>query len=357
MKITILSKLKPFSHTPGLFCLIPGTFWAIRAYPTKLIFINLEQLSDIYQVDLNIQGLVKNFTCIQDLEKGKVDIFGIEKRGYFRFEILATSAGLELKLNRCFKDGLVILFNNLTSKQLYCKDTFMLGVNLTHLGCFSKDVERVSLGNHKKQDWDLIIRRSDIKEIFPIWLKLGILLPDKEPPENHPLISELEKNIEIKDKLSIEKLFLKLFFSNFKGIMCPMRTPQNHLGIIPEQTYHFSPFILLQKGATLIRRLFFHQDNDFLHILPCLPASLHCGRYINLQCDEIGTFDMEWSKKQIKKIKFRAKADKKICFKLQPKIRSFRVRSSLTSKGCDYQRDDEISLCAGRVYFFDRFRK
>jgi len=356
VKIIVNNSLRPFSHTPGTFCLIPGTKWGVSAYPSKLSFIDLESL-DSGEVTLGIEGPVKNFTCVQDLDKGRVYVFGMEKRGYFRFEIFATSEGIELALNRCFKEGIAISVYEKLIRTLYRQDRITLDIKVSEIECFSKDIERLSLGSSKKQDWDLIVRRSDIREIFPIWLKLGILLPEKNPPENHPLVQEIEKKIKKRDRVNIEGDFLNLFFSNFKGIMCPMRLPQNHLGIINAKPFSFSPFILLQKGAKYIQRLFFEQEGLCIHILPCLPKALTCGRYINIQCDEVGVLDMEWSKKTIKKLKLHAKADNKIRFKLQKNIVSYRVRTSLKDKGKVYKADDELPLQSGKIYFFDRFKK
>jgi len=356
VKITVNKPLKPFSHTPGTLCLIPGTKCGIRAYPCKLSFIDLESLNS-GEVTLDIEGPVKNFTCVQDLDKGRIYVFGMERRGYFRFEIFATNEGIELALNRCFKEGIAISVYEKLIRTLYKQDRMTLDIKVSPIGCFSKDIERLSLGSNKKQDWDLIIRRSDVREIFPIWLKLGILLPEKNPPEDHPLIRKIEEKIKNKDRVNIESAFLNLFSSNFKGIMCPVRLPQNHLGITDNNPFSFSPFILLQKGAKYIQRLFFKQDGSYMHILPCLPKNLTCGRYINIQCDEVGVLDMEWSKKTVKKLKLHAKADNKICFKLQRGIVSFRVRNSLKDKGKLYKAEEMVPLQSGKIYFFDRFEK
>jgi len=356
MKIVINNKLSPFSHTPGVLFLIPGTTWALRSYPSKLAFMNLES-SDTCHIDLDVLGPVKNFTCTQDLDKGKVYVYGTEKRGYFRFEIYAVNDGLEIILDSCFNEGFLAKINNKLSKHIYCKDRLSLDVEISNVRCFSKDVESLSLGINKKPDWDLILRRKDIREIFPIWLKLGIFLPDKTPPKEHPIISEIEKKIKNKEKQTIHESFLNLFSTNFNGVLCPMRVPQNHLGIIDEIPFSFSPFILLQKSAKYIRQLFFEQNDRCMHILPCLPSLLHSGRYINIQCNEVGVLGIEWSKKLVKKIKIHSIANNKIRFDLQKKITSFRVRETLQDKGKRYKRNDEILLECGKTYFIDRFEK
>jgi len=75
MKIKIAERLRPFSHTPGASCLIPGTCFAVTAFPTLLRI-------DQHEIKLKLTGPVSNFTLQQDLEKNCVFVFGKAKEGH-----------------------------------------------------------------------------------------------------------------------------------------------------------------------------------------------------------------------------------------------------------------------------------
>jgi hypothetical protein len=66
MNLTIAEKFCPFSHTPGSSCLIPGTWWSVQAFPTRLCFSHRDQRIEI---SLELTGPVELFTLEQDLEK------------------------------------------------------------------------------------------------------------------------------------------------------------------------------------------------------------------------------------------------------------------------------------------------
>ena len=72
MKIAIAERLKPFSHTPGVACLIPGTCWKVEAFPTLL------RIGEKYDLPLPITGPVADFTLELDLEK----VRRVRERGF-----------------------------------------------------------------------------------------------------------------------------------------------------------------------------------------------------------------------------------------------------------------------------------
>src|SRR5262249_35752829 len=112
------------------------------------------------------------FTIIQDLERCEVRVFGMSPLGFFRYRLTALSEnrGLLIKVEKTpsqrvpmsgkgewLLDGEVIAPQRIDSIQTFSPP----------------ELERLSLGNHRAQDLDLIRRRKDLSEILPIWHRLG----------------------------------------------------------------------------------------------------------------------------------------------------------------------------------------
>ena len=140
--IQIAKRLRPFSHEPGSCCQIPGTSYLVEAFPA-LVRIKEYSGSVIQEFPLQIQGPLKQFTVMQDLERGCVTLFSEQ----YHIHILPN---LEV---------------------VHTKHPHLLP--LSHQ-------ERLSLGSHKKLDVDRMRRKNDIYALFPMWFKLGGLL--KLPP-------------------------------------------------------------------------------------------------------------------------------------------------------------------------------
>lgn len=306
MHIKIAAKLRPFSHRPGIRCLIPYSTWEAQIFPAKIFFHNLAS-GQREELSIPLSGPVKGFTVLQDLEKGRIEVFGKTKEGYFR--------------------------NFLNADEL----SFIQRQELP------ESQKRLSLGFHKKQDWDLIQRRGEMGEIFPFWLRLAELIPEIPLPEEPIGTSQL-----------LRQGHLALTFqAAFQGILCPRLQDENHLGLIPdiEVDPMISPLGLLHEGARQIEALFFKDEDDTLSFLPKLPKEFHAGRFINLKTRHGDLIDMEWSKKELKKVIIRPASTRSIRLKLQSQIHSFRVQKNSSS-----QRDQALELQEGKTLYLDRFK-
>ena len=67
--ITIAERLRPFSHTAGSRCIIPGTDAILIGAPHRL------QIGD-WEIPLGNDPFVSDFTLQQDLERNCVWVFG-----------------------------------------------------------------------------------------------------------------------------------------------------------------------------------------------------------------------------------------------------------------------------------------
>ena len=343
MKIAIAERLKPYSHTSGTGCPIPGTLWTLIAYPTRL---EMYHGSKKIILSLGIKGPVDNFTLQLDLERGSILIFGQSKEGYYRLRLEASDEGFDLYAEKTPAGGI-----ETSQGRLHPKDQIHFPVELTfHLAAHT---ERFSLGNHKEQDWDLVTRRLDLKELIPPFLNLAQKIPCIEP---QPLQIDLPKGKP--EKNQIEPLLRTFFQVGLKQLLVPRIHDDHYQGIdLIRSTAEAEPYFLIQQMAQWIRSLFFTQNERRLEILPALSPEFNCGRFIGIRCPGIGTLDFEWTKFFLRQSILKAEVAGEVLFDLQKGIESFRVRRSLREKGKRHNAHEPLLLEPNKTYYLDRFQK
>jgi hypothetical protein len=347
---------------------LPGSSLRFQIFPT---LIRVHDLSDVEPVEVNecslqLHGPVKDFTVQQNLEKGCIHIWGHYQEGYIQLYVFPVEGKgcCAIVIKRCPEQG--ILFSGL-DRPVRKKETVLVGRKTVFLETADRRalpaMDRLSLGSHKAQDWDLLQRRSDLKEIFPLWLRLGQLVPRGSPEKNGGtalLLSRCGEVVEAKNKLEVVPSFLNLFHAGFEGMLTPRLRDTQHqgLGVPPlEKNQYGSPLVLLSLGAELIRSLFVKAAKDELHVLPALPPEFHCGRYINIECREMGILDIEWTKKTIRRMVLHSTVDRKLVVSLQKRIKTYRLRESNKDRGKIIHAGADISIQSGKSYFFDNFEK
>jgi len=266
MRIRKDGRIEPFSHTPGVCMLLPGSGLEVQIFPAKFRVGSFEW-------DLPIEGPVEGFTAQLDLERPSVRVWGRAKSGYFRYRLIASLDGFCMQVER----------GELPTPHSGSHKLFE-----------PPRLERLSLGVHKQPDWDLVTRRCDIAEIFPVWLRLGQLTPQgQDGPFPDSLL----------DSARDESSFIDLFRAGFSGLMMPRLADESHLGLplAPLGSFEGSALPLLTRGAARIRRLFVDEEEGVLHLLPHLPQRLHCGRLLDAPW-QLGRFDMEWSRRRLRRL-------------------------------------------------------
>ena len=344
LHIKIAERLHPFSHQSGTVCLIPKTTWEVQVFPALLRFRDLES-SQHFELALDFKGPIKDFTLEQDLEKGCVRVYGMSQTGYIDYQITRDKNTLNLVRRKGESISLPVAL----------KDEF-----------FPLLPERLSLGMHRSQDWTLVQRRMDLSEIFPTWLRLAALTPQrkiKELPSVGTLIllQECKNAISKREKKQLSPLFTALFQTAFQGILSPRLMDEHFLGIIPQSEKEIpsslSSLVLLQESAKLIRELFFKEEEKKIFLLPCLPPEMHSGRFISIRTSTGDEISMEWSKKLLKKVVWRNATQKEIVLELQASLKSFRLRHALRDRGTRISTDEPLFLKAGQTLYLDRFQK
>jgi hypothetical protein len=308
MKITIAQRLKPFSHTPGAKVVIPGTHFVLEAFPALLRIGNLE-------IPLDVP--VRDFTVSQDLEKNCVWVS--------RNRISASP------------DGFEILFGK-ERKFFPIKIAFSL----------PEHMERLSLGSHKTQDWDLVLRRFDLLEILPVLYALGQKIPPL-PPQPHTGTARL---LDFPDETAFLGLEI-LCRAAFHHILVPRLSDDQHQGLCPDEEGTGNSFYLIQESARRIRSLFFRQEGNRLSLLPSCPFA--AGRMTGVQTT-FGPLDLEWAKGILRRAVLHASMSGEVALDLQKAIKTFRLRLNTWEKGRKRGPSETFLVEAGKTYLLDRFQ-
>lgn len=354
MRITIAERLRPYSHTPGVWVPLPRSSLEVQVFPA---FIRIRDLSEAYPRDLGevsvaILGPVDQFTVVLDLERGLIRVWGKSLGGFFRYRLSAVSSARSIS----------IVIEKSPSEGLHFSESSLIFLIKESSDIELQEKERLSLGNHKAQDWDAVCRRLNPIEFFPVWYRLGRLVPEVsfQPDLGMSLLlKKCEHAIQAGAPEHILSHFRTLFRVAFTGIMSPRLTDEYHHGIPipkPDSSVKNSPLFLLKKGSELIRRLFLDVSGNNVHFLPAIPPEFHCGRFLQVTCGSLGEVDIEWTKKNMRQLIFRAASDETLIFHFPYGIKKFRLRHGDKDRGEYLSCGGELKVCQGNHYFFDNFQ-
>lgn len=357
MRILIADRLRPYTHSLGARCLLPGTSLACEIFPTRISIWDLSKTLPKHLEDINIdlEGPVADFTVLQELEKGHIDVFGQSQKGYFRYLITGRSeGGLQVvvkKFPECSRKP---------EKELYCEHT---SPKISPIA-----FENLSFGCSKAQEWPAIRRRSNLQEILPFWYRLGLWSELPNLAYSKPidavggaasLLAELEKHISDRNLVGMESGFQKLLSVGFEGMFSPRYEDGEHQGILlppVDVTSIDSPLLLLSYGQKLIRSMLISSSDSEIDILPALLPELHCGRLLNVELPNVGRIDLEWSKKTIRRIAFHpSQTNHALRFIFHKGISACRLQ--VANKGIKqrYCSREPFDFICGKSYFFDNF--
>jgi hypothetical protein len=327
MNIAIAERLRPFSHAVGTRFLVPGTSWCVRVFPTRLEFSDLEGKGEPFFLLFDFEGPIKEFTAELDLEQSCLCVFGKTRKGFMRYTLCVRGEGVELTMEKTPLDKVGIDHSLLSERFFLCRgESKQVCGNVKHTKLLK--TERLSLGMHKAQDWDLMCRRLDCKEIFPHWFRLSGLSAASCYAGDFHLLEECRKKIEQRNKEQILEAFEHLFLAAFGGLLVPRLFDSDHQGLTPHQTTApkgISPMPLLVESGKLIRSLFVQEDGGVISLLPCLPTQLHCGRFVGVKTASSVRLDIEWSKKVLKRVVIVPEETQQLYLQLPKGIRSCRV--------------------------------
>lgn len=340
MRIRIAQRLRPFSHCPGVRALLPGTDIRVRFYPTRLYLDRLGPGEPrlLGEIELLPHGVPDGLTVCQDLEKGLLRFWQHGSEGLERYELLA-------------RHDTVYLHQDKGGRQA---TSFVIAPPFSNSAV---PFERLSLGSHKAQEWERMLRRRDLEAIFPLWLRLGQLTPI-ESTCSYTGTAALLQTIPSRAPEKMVEGFENVLRAGFEGMLSPRLIDTDYQGFdLPPPSPSESPLILLSEGAHLIRSLFIQQEGPRIALLPTLPPEFHCGRFLDIDCQGIATLHMEWTKKCLRRAIFRPAVEGDWQFVFQRDLRRFRLRCSTTDRGSIHSCDAPLVLESGKTYFLDCFEK
>lgn len=363
MRLSIAERLRPFSHLPGAHCLLPGCSLAVKFYPSLICIEDLKGPSPekLIEIDLQIKGPLKNFLIVQDLEKGILFAEGEGKEGFIRYRCLLNSQkNVQINVEKVPEGG---IFSKALNKTIHKGDQFEFPCPKAVVCTPVLEKERLSLGSHKKQEWELIKRRLSMDEIFPLWYSLAQQIPQISSAENEgtlKFLQECQASIASNKPETILPQFENLFMAAFEGMLVPQLQDPLYQGfnISPiSSDFKGSPLTLLTKGQELIRSLFIQEKGEEIHFLPALPPQFHCGRMLGIIVPTVGKLDIEWTKKLLRRVILYSDQTKEITFQFQPSLKSFRLRKKGEQEGIRMKCGDTFSILANTIYFLDNFQK
>ncbi len=354
MTIRIAQKIRPFTHLPGEKIPIPGTAWALAAYPARLCFYDLSEANPSVQLDirLDIAGPVDEFTSQLDPAKGMIKVWGKSQKGFYRIHIHGSDAGVGVYFDKTPEQGLSFRVENEPDHIVHAKEWYVSTTTGSFAPYVSPKLERLSLGSHKSQDWEGVKRRSDLAEILPVWYQLGQVFSDRPIKGEEGALSLLSGCLDYKG-------FYRLFLAGFEGMMCPRLFDSDYQGLAlpPITNEDQSPFPLLTQGWRFIRNLFFLERKEALEFLPNLPVQFHAGRLVAIKTADGLTIDLEWTKKKLRRLAIRADGDVEKDFIFPKEFKSFRLKSNKSDKGRRIRCGEPLLFKNGTISYLDNFTK
>lgn len=377
MRFTIAERLRPFSHLPGTAFILPGSSLSLEIFPALIRVTDLTLTLPVVlaEISIDLSGPVEGVTVMQDLENGSLRVFGNSSEGYFRYSLrgMENGKGIVVLVKKTPPNGMLFHSQGLwashhfSSIQAGEEIIFSEGVIKEAAVCKFAELERLSLGSHKLQDWELIHRRLDFREIFPIWFRLGQMV---SPPVSSELtgtallLNDCRRSISADAPENILAEFKKLLIAGTVGGLSPRLVDTEYSGIkhhgnsfVEAPAGEASALIILTEGAHLIRSLFIRQEQNAIHVLPSVPPEFHCGRFLDVKCGDEGLLSIEWTKKSLRCMAFSAQKDQKLTFVFSNDETKCRLRTSTKDKGIVYAPGSELNILAGKNYWFDNFQR
>ena len=292
--IAIDQPYAPFTHQPGSSLRIPGTSLEAVIYPSKIIIGN-------FSIELPLGETADSFTALLDLKKGAIFVTVKTPIDYFRYRI--RSGG----------EGVTILFDRGWKKSFF-------------IPCAVKRIdvlEKLSTGNYKKQEWEQIQKRGDLKEILPIWFMAACWFQEGSLPIN----------------------LIESFKEGFSAIFAP-NNKECHTG-----------YKGLPAGFPIadFRAFFASYHASIITIMGSIPSLLVSGRVQNLKIENLFRVDILWSNGSLKKCIIMP-LESRTCTLVFPG-KTCRLRLNKRDKGSIFKRGDSFLFSLGKPLFLDRFTK
>jgi len=303
-QISIRERFHPFSHTPGIQVLLPGTSLCLQVYPTSLMYWDLEKSEEKKSIDLPVVGPITQFTVVQDLEQGAILIFGWDQKGFFRFR---CSREFELKQEK----GGDFSFALPRSAQVFPAPN---------------PSERLSIVSLQKRTIERLFEAGD-------WLQL---------------LAPLYRLLVWYDPLpgSLDQPIANYLLGGFEGLFVPTGKDTKKMG------YHFSsesPIAFLRALRSKITSFFVEKEGEHLLLCPHIPHEIPAGRIKGLKVGD-DTLDLEWRKGILRRVAILPAKDHSLTLHSKG-LMSARIGRTVIRLA------NPLVLKESQILFLDRFEK
>ena len=352
MSLTSCIRFRPFSHEAKTVCLLPNSTFACQIFPSLIRFFDYDQKSPKLVGTVHFQDLgpLEKFTVIQDLEKGAIFVSGESSSGFVCYCI--TAGCLEvLKLSR--EISLEVWFEGSSNTVRVQKKSRLALLIKMHA---QEAKERLFLGVDRSQEWPMVVRRGDMREILPHlhYLSQSVAGSSLDPLGKGPsLFSELAQAVQEKKCDQVLTALKALFQAGFSHQLLPSLEDVNYHGYsLPvAQNQNTSPLLLLKECYPLIRSLFFAESDNTWHFLPQLLKEFHSGTLSSIKTKKGHTIHIEWTKQQCRRVLIVAACDDTVCCSFAKPIAAFRLGRY------SFDNHSTLQLLGGQKYLLDNFRK
>lgn len=367
MQISIAERLRPFCHLPGTATILPGSSYQVQVFPCLVRFFDLTKNQPLLLGELNLylKGPVEEFTVFNDLEKGRITVSGKTVEGWVRYHLMSgfQGKGIRIFVEKVANGGVTIEIQGRKHSLSDKESLDLLQQTISFEPYKIPTCDRLSLGNHKGQDWELIKRRFDLAEMLPLVHRLGQLIPRNDVVDSQEGTLALLENCReslISQRPEKGEQTWRLFLQGcFHSLLVPRLDDWEHQGLVNSRALvstDISPLILLSEGARLIRDLFIQQTEEQLLILPLLFPSFHCGRLVNVSLACGGKISLEWTKKTIRRVAFFPGRDQECHLQFRSDVRSYRLRCDNKDKEKRVSCQTPLLLKKNCYYMLDNFQ-
>ena len=306
--IHIREDYRYFTHLPGKESVIPLSKAVAKVYPCRIEVI----AEKTCVIELQVTGPIEGFTHLLNIEKGRVEVFGTAKEGYFHLFLVGKDDKVYLKLHR----GKTLLIE-LETRTVILNKGEEIALVTTETIPMPESFEKVSFGCYKKPLFENSI----------------------------PLESKLYVLAQLFPKTSLETdetIFIDLFSPKTEDpLYRGLNVKSNEL----DKFSLFSSFFQKYRASILVEKL------DEIHLLAGkLP---HAGRALGLICDGC-TIDILWKKGKVIKMIIHPTQDSKKTLHFQGVVKSFRIKNNPKGKGKTFNATKPISLEQNKLLYVDR---
>ena len=351
-RIEIRQKLRPYSSLAGIEVPYPSIGRVFQIYPTK-VFIDKNEETEL-AVDWKFSKPVQKITTFFNLIQAKVEVYLDFEKGVLHYELYENAKGLVLAPVRNTMGGASIKVDGSLFKKVALNKEVLLLPTVQKEGG-SKEI--LSLGSHKKQEIEGLLKREDFKEILPILFSLGQMCEVssiKQAVGHLKVLKEVKKLIESSEHDLILPHLKPLLHSAFSGLFVPHLEDIFYWRGGEELKNAPSSFTLLRELYQLTRSLFIQSNKKELFFLPHLPKELFCGRLLQVEERDL-LIDIEWTKKSLRRMRIKALEDVSLQLHFQKPIQKCRV--SVNNKPIVFKNKQRLIFEKSKTYIFDRFEK